>query len=157
MVIHLGNYLGADNLMLMASPPPRVIVRWYSSILTMQNELGFALKFISYTASKMINEHQKSGNILRRIMGPPRNWISWLGVIGQNHSLGAKYWVGVRCSNYNELKKLYFMGALDAAKTTCREQAGKALQRWTAEHGQRRGNGLCQLVYWKCWNCLFAM
>lgn len=35
MVIHLGNYLGAHNLMLMAGFFfPSVIVRWYSSILS---------------------------------------------------------------------------------------------------------------------------
>lgn len=123
MVIHLGNYLGTDNLMLMAFFSPQCHCQMiFQHPFSMQNGLGFALKFISYTASEMINEHQKSGNILRRIMGPPINWnFSCLGVIGQNHSPGAKYWIGVGCSNYSELKELYFIGALDAAKAMCAE------------------------------------
>lgn len=105
----------------------------------MQNGQGFALKFISYTASEMSNEQQRSENILRSIMEPPRNWnFSWLGVIGQNHSLGTKYFVGVRCCNYSELKELYFMVALDTAKAMCAENKQ---EKYLKDGRQQMGRG----------------
>lgn len=116
--------------------------------LSMQNGLGFALKFISYKANDMSNEQQRSGNSLRRIMGPLRNWIFfWLGAIGQNHSLGTKYLVGVRCSNYSELKALYFMGALDAAKAMfLQRKSRKSTLKMGGRGWAEKGNGLCQFT-----------
>lgn len=68
MVIHLGNYLEADNLMLMAFFFSQCHCQMiFQHPLSMQNGLGFALKFFSYTASEMSNEQQRSGNILRKI------------------------------------------------------------------------------------------
>lgn len=51
--------------------------------------------------------------------------------------------VGVRCFNYSELKELYIMGALDAAKTTCAENKQ---EEYLKDGRQRMGRG-GEIVY----------
>lgn len=46
--------------------------------------------------------------------------------------------VGVRCCNYSELKELYFIGVLDAAKAMCTENKQ---EKYLKDGRQRMGRG----------------